>query len=353
MAGEDDAEADDKTEAASPRRIEKAREEGQVALSKELSGLGAMLGGLLGVIIAVPLAAEMVQAFRGAFARAHEIPTGAAAIEMARRGLLVVLPVAALAGFGAAATTLLQTRMLVSAKGLVPQVSRLNPMTALKRIVGMDGAIDFLRTLLKLALVGGALWHALGDPAVLPRLMAVPAAALLEQLGQTAWDLAFAALLAFGLIAGLDWLLVTQRHLRKLRMSRQDQKDEAKEAEGDPHVRGRQRQIRQQRARTRMMAAVPRAAVIVTNPTHFAVALAYEQGGETAPRLVAKGADEVAARIREVGAEAGVPIVSNPPLARALFKLELDTEIPPEHYQAVAEIIAYVWRLGGRGTQAG
>ena len=352
MAGEDDADAEDKTEAASPRRLEKAREEGQVALSKELAGLGALGGGLLGVIIAVPLGGPMVQGFRGAMARAHEIPPIEAAIAMARLGLMVALPVAALATSGAVAATLVQTRFLISGKGLVPQFSHLNPATALKRIFGMDGVIEFLRTLLKLGLVGAALWYAIGDPATLPRLLVMPAGALLGQMGQTAWDLAVAALLAFALIAAADWLLVHQRHLRKLRMSRQDQKDEMKESEGDPHVKARQRQIRQQRARTRMMAAVPQAAVVVTNPTHFAVALSYEQGGESAPRLVAKGADEVAARIREVGAEAGVPIVSNPPLARALFKLELDTEIPPEHYQAVAEIIAYVWRLGGRG-QAG
>ncbi|MBW6397306.1 flagellar type III secretion system protein FlhB [Roseomonas sp. HJA6] len=352
MAGEDDADAEDKTEAASPRRLEKAREEGQVALSKELSGLGALGGGLLGLIVAVPLGGQMVQGFRGAMGRAHEIPPIEAAVAMARLGLMVALPVAALAATGAVVATLLQTRFLISGKGLVPQLSRLNPASALKRILGMDGVIEFLRTLLKLGLVGAALWYAIGDPAALPRLLVMPAGVLLGQMGQAAWDLAAAALLAFALIAAADWLLVHQRHLRKLRMSRQDQKDEMKESEGDPHVKARQRQIRQQRARTRMMAAVPKAAVVVTNPTHFAVALSYEQGGESAPRLVAKGADEVAARIREVATDSGVPIVSNPPLARALFKLELDTEIPPEHYQAVAEIIAYVWRLGGRG-QAG
>lgn len=348
MAGED-AEAEDKTEAASPRRLEKAREDGQVALSKELSGLGALCGGVLGLAIAVPLAARMMHGLRGAMAHAHDLPPIDAAVEMARLGLMTALPVAALAASGAVAATLLQTRLLISAKGLAPQLSRLNPMAALKRILGLDGAIEFLRTLLKLGLVGAALWHALGDPAALPQLLLLPAAALLGRMAEAAWDLAAAALAAFALIAAADWLLVRQRHLRKLRMSRQDQKEEMRESEGDPHIKGRQRQIRQQRARRRMMAAVPKAAVVVTNPTHFAVALAYDQGGTAAPRLVAKGADEVAARIRDLATESGVPIVSNPPLARALFKLDLDTEIPPEHYQAVAEIIAYVWRLGGRG----
>ncbi len=349
---EDGTEAEDRTEAASPRRLEKAREDGQVALSRELAGLGALAGGVLGLMLAVAPSAAMLHGFAGAMARAHEVPPIDAAVEMARLGLLAVLPVALLAALGAVGATLVQTRGLVSAKGLVPQFSRLNPAAALKRIFGLDGAIEFLRTVLKLGLVGAALWHAIGDPAELPRLLHLPATGLLARAGQAAGDLALAALLAFAAIAAADWLLAHQRHLRRLRMSRQDQKEEARESEGDPHIKARQRQIRQQRARGRMMAAVPKAAVVITNPTHFAVALAYDQGGEAAPRIVAKGADEVAARIRAVAGEAGVPVVSNPPLARALFRLDLDTEIPPEHYQAVAEIIAYVWRLGGQG-QAG
>lgn len=354
MAGdaEGGSDSDDKTEAASPRRLERARDDGQVALSRELVGLGALSGGVLGMMLAMPLGARMVRGLGGAMSRAHDIPPIDGAMEMARLGVMVVLPVALLTAIGALAATFVQTRGLVSAKGLVPQFSRLNPAAALKRIFGMYGAIEFLRTLAKLALVGAALWRAIGDPADLPHLLFLPPALLLERLGQAAGDLVVAALMAFTAIAALDWLVARHRHLQRLRMSRQDQKEEAREAEGDPHIKGRQRQIRQQRARGRMMAAVPKAAVVVTNPTHFAVALAYDQSGESAPRIVAKGADEVAARIREVAGEAGVPIVSNPPLARALFRLELETEIPPEHYQAVAEIIAYVWRLGGQG-QAG
>jgi flagellar biosynthetic protein FlhB len=131
-------------------------------------------------------------------------------------------------------------------------------------------------------------------------------------------------------------------------MSREDLREEMRESEGDPQVKARLRRIRESRARQRMMAAIPNAAVVITNPTHFAVAIAYQQGEAAAPRLVAKGADEMAARIRAAAEEHGVPIVANPPLARALFRLEVETEIPPEHWQAVAEIISYVWRLQGR-----
>ena len=351
--GSQNSEAEDRTEAATPRRIEKAREDGQAAVSREVAGLASLAGGGLGLMIALPPAgAAMLRGLRAVLGRAHEIPPMVAALELGRLGMLAALPAAMLAAAGALAATLLQTRGLVSAKGLRPQVARINPMAALKRILGPEGAIEFLRTLLKLGLVGAALWWALGDPAALGALLHMPPAALLRAGGQAALDLALAALAVFALIGALDWLWVRWRHLHRLRMSRQDLKEEMRESEGDPQVKGRLRQLRERRARGRMMAAVPRAAVVVTNPTHFAVALAYEQGSSAAPRVVAKGADAVAARIRAMAEEHRVPIVSNPPLARALFRLDLETEIPAEHYQAVAEIIAYVWRLGGRGPSA-
>ena len=155
---------------------------------------------------------------------------------------------------------------------------------------------------------------------------------------------------ALAVVAGADVVWVRWQHLRQLRMSREDLRQETRESEGDPHVKGRLRRLRESRARRRMLAEVPKAAVVVTNPTHYAVALAYEQGQAAAPRIVAKGVDAMAARIREAAAEHGVPLVPNPPLARALWRLEVDTEIPAEHWQAVAEIIAYVWRLRGRVT---
>jgi flagellar biosynthesis protein FlhB len=138
---------------------------------------------------------------------------------------------------------------------------------------------------------------------------------------------------------------VRYRHAAQLRMSRQELRDEHKESEGDPHLKARLRHIRRQRSKRRMMDAVPKAAVVITNPTHYAVALVYESGDKAAPRIVAKGVDAMAARIRMVAQENRVPLVPNPPLARALYKLPLDSEIPREHFQVVAGIIAYVWRL--------
>jgi flagellar biosynthesis protein FlhB len=153
-------------------------------------------------------------------------------------------------------------------------------------------------------------------------------------------------------IAAADYFWVTFRHNRNLRMSRHDILEEQKDTEGDPRLRARLRQIRSLRARRRMLAAVPKATVVVTNPTHYAVALAYDRAKHAAPRVVAKGMDSLAARIREVAEQNRVPVVANPPLARALYRVEVDADIPAEHYQAVAEIIAYVWRLARRPLPA-
>jgi len=147
-------------------------------------------------------------------------------------------------------------------------------------------------------------------------------------------------------IAALDTFWVFLRQSQQLRMSRHDIQEEQKETEGDPRVKARIQQIRMFRARKRMLAAVPKATVVITNPTHYAVALSYDRAKHAAPRVVAKGVDSLAARIREVATANRVPMVANPPLAHALYRVELDADIPAEHYQAVAEIIAYVWRLG-------
>jgi flagellar biosynthetic protein FlhB len=341
-------EAEDRTEAPSARRLEQARQEGQVPNSRELSGFAALLLAVIAAAMALPsLGRDLLRALRGILERGHEL-TPDQALEVLLPSSLLLLPILGAAALGAVATTLLQTRGLFSAKGLTPQLSRLSPAAGLKRIFGAESLLEFLKTLLKMALVGAAIWHAGDAPALLEPAMHQPAAALLSLLADQALRLIAATLAAFALLAAADLFLTRFRHLRRLRMSRQDMREEAKDTDGDPHVKAKQKAIRAQRARQRMLAAVPKAAVVITNPTHYAVALGYEEGSAAAPKILAKGADEVAARIREAAHEAGVPLVSNPPLARALFRLEVDTEIPPEHYQAVAEIIAFIWRARTR-----
>lgn len=345
--GDDAQDAADRTEAATPRRLERAREEGQVALSREAAGFAALLLAGLAVFLVLPTAGlGVLRALRAVLERAHELTMADAAAEAGWLALTLVVPVAGAAALGAVAATLVQTGGLVAAAPLAPKLAKVSPVAGFKRLFGMEGAAEFIRSLLKLGLVGGALWFALGDPRALQAALHAPAGAMLAEASAAAVRLTGAALGAFAAIAVLDLVWVRFRHLRMLRMSRQDLREEMKESEGDPMQRARRRQIRESRARQRMMAAVPKAAVVITNPTHYAVALAYE-GGDAAPKVVAKGVDEIAARIRATAEEAGVPLVANPPLARALHRLEIGAEIPAEHYQAVAEIIAFVWRKRG------
>ena len=199
----------------------------------------------------------------------------------------------------------------------------------------------------KVAVIGIVLWRVM--LADLPVLMLAPfgdPSQLLARAAGPVLHVLLVVLAAQAAIAVLDYVWVMLRHVRGLRMSRHDIQEEQKETEGDPRVKARLRQIRTIRARRRMLAAVPKATVVITNPTHYAVALAYDRAKHAAPRVVAKGVDSLAARIREVAEANRVPVVANPPLARALYRVEVDADIPAEHYQAVAEIIAYVWRLG-------
>lgn len=249
------------------------------------------------------------------------------------------------------AAVLLQTRFLLSARSLRVDLSRISPRAGLKRMLGPDSVIEAGKSLVKIAVLGLALWYViLSDLPALLRVPFVEPARLLPGVAGPVLHVILTVLVAQAVITAVDFFWVVMRHSRSLRMSRHDIIEEQKETEGDPRIKARLRQIRVLRARKRMLAAVPKATVVITNPTHYAVALSYDRMKHAAPRVVAKGVDTLAARIREVAQDNRVPIVANPPLARALYQVELDSEIPAEHFQAVAEIIAYVWRLARPGT---
>lgn len=349
MAGQEDApDAADRSEAATPRRLEQARERGQVALSREVVGFAALLMASIACFLTLPpLGGDLLKAMRALLERTHDVGMAEAAWLLGGLAFKLVLPVAGAAVAGALGATLMQTRGLIAWAPLAPRLDKISPMAGLKRLFGVEGLIELLRSLAKLALVGVALWFSIDDPMRWQALFHAPPGSMLQASMDASIRLMTAALIAFAGVAVLDLVWVHLRHLQTLRMSRQELREEAKESEGDPLLRAKRRQIRESRARVRMMAAVPKAAVVITNPTHYAVALAYE-GGDAAPKLVAKGVDEVAARIREAAEAAGVPLVANPPLARALHRLDLGAEIPAEHYQAVAGIIAFVWKRRGR-----
>jgi flagellar biosynthetic protein FlhB len=246
---------------------------------------------------------------------------------------------------------------LFTAEPLSPDFNRLNPLKGITNLISTQGLAELVKALFKVGLVGGAAgWVIYRDAAALVTPLSQGSTAGLGLAGTmiTKDFLFFAATLI--LVAGADVPLQLWRHAKGLRMSLEEVKREAKETEGDPHIKGKIRQRQREAARRRMMSAVPTADVVITNPTHYAVALSYQDGAR-APKVVAKGMDDVAARIRALAAEHGVPLLEAPPLARALYAhAELEEEIPAALYNAVAQALAYVYQLrnlvAGRAPQA-
>ncbi len=348
---EDDVSTGDKTETATSRHVEQARDAGRVPISREATMFASLTAVFLVLIYqAQSMVLELLPALRAFLARSDV--SGASGPGMVVRDVLgAVAPVLAAAAIGAAAAVLLQTGFLFSGSVLEPKVSRIHPVAGLQRLFGWHGVEELLKSVVKLGVFGTAIWIAIkGDIDGLVVLPRQDPAGLPSVIGRPLFHILLASVLCQAFAAVIDTFWVRFRYARDLRMSKQDVRDEMKETEGNPHTKARIRRIRVMRARRRMMAKVPKATVVITNPTHYAVALAYDRAANPAPRVVAKGIDDVARRIREVAEAAKVPIVANPPLARALYRVELDTEIPTEHYKAVAEIIAYVWRLGRRWT---
>jgi flagellar biosynthetic protein FlhB len=260
---------------------------------------------------------------------------------------LALAPIIGLLILAAVGSGLVQHGFLVAPDLITPKLSKLSPLAGLKRIFSSRGLMEFAKGVLKLAVVGGfGYWLMRGDFDELERFIVVDPVQTLELVLRLALKLLGGILAILSVIAGLDFLYQKFKTTQDLRMTREEIREEFKQAEGDPIVKGRLRQLRIERARRRMMAEVPKSDVVITNPTHYAVALKYEQVTMEAPKVTAKGTDLVARKIKDLAIEHGVPIVESPPLARALYaSCEIEQEIPPEHYKAVAEVIGYVMRL--------
>ncbi|GHE21327.1 flagellar biosynthesis protein FlhB [Halomonas urumqiensis] len=343
----------EKTEDATPRRIEKAREDGQVARSRELTTFMLLLGGVAGLwgmggMLYDQLGTVMEQAFL--FERRHAMETTpmlSQALDLGSRTLMALLPLFLLLSVVALVAPALLGGWLISAKSLAPQLGKLNPLKGLKRIFGVQALVELAKAIAKSLLVGGVavtfLWSQRGTYLGLMDQPIQQALASALELAALACGLCVLTLLVVILI---DVPYQLWSHAKKLRMSKDEVKREHKESEGDPHVKARIRQQQQAMARGRMMSKVPEADVIITNPTHYAVALKYEESGMGAPRVVAKGADHVAAKIRELGEQHAIPRLEAAPLARALYQhVDLDAEIPEALYTAVAEVLAWAFRL--------
>ena len=346
-----------KTEEPTAKKLEEARKQGQVARSMEMNILFGFIGaGLILAFLAPAMMRKIAELALPFIERPHDlvmskVGLGDTLMELfIGVALVLALPIGILMIAGIL-PSLLQFGFLFSGESVKPKFSKISPLSGLKKMFSMKQIVEFLKGLAKIGIVGTVaglvLWPEFQDLAL---VSSQPIAHMMERVYWIALKLVAAVVGIMIVVAGLDFAFQRYSFMKEQRMTKQDVKEEAKQQEGDPIVKGRIRQIRMERARRRMMAAVPRADVVVTNPTHYAVALEYNTDTMAAPTVIAKGSDNVAMRIREVAEENEVPIVENPPVARALHATcEIDQEVPPEHYKAVAGIISYVYKLKNRG----
>src|SRR5690606_32449502 len=294
------------------------------------------------------MAAELIPFLAAPHAMVDALHAGAG-VEIGTRAIWSTVPLLgalALATIiGGAGGNLAQSGFLFTAEKLKPKLEKISPLKGAKRIFGPDGLMNFVKTFLKLVAIVAIAWMVLKPHTrELEALAAMSPAAILPMARDLAVAILGAVLAFLGVTAFADWLWQRHRFAQLMRMPRDELKDDFKQSEGEPHVKARLKQIRAQRSRQRMMQNVPKATVVVTNPTHYSVALRYEPGeGDAAPVCVAKGMDALALRIREVAREHSVPIVENVPLARALYAaVDVDETIPREHFEAAAKVIGFV-----------
>jgi flagellar biosynthetic protein FlhB len=354
MAEEQDPES--KTEDPTPKRLQEARNRGQVAQSKEVGNFLLFLSIAIMLTALIPNSIGVLSvAMKNFLSRPESFQMDAASIGKLLFDVMIVgvkaagPPILFMMVIGIISGPL-QFGLILSADSLMPKFSKISPMAGLKRLFSMKAMVEFIKSLLKITIVSVAGYYVLkpvaDDIQIYPMLDIEQSLNIFQDfLGR----LFLMAVLVVGAIALMDILYQRYEFNKEMRMTRQEVRDEFKQSEGDPHIKQRLRRLRMERARKRMMTNVPMADVIITNPTHYAVALKYDPDNMEAPQLIAKGTDLVALRIRDLGQEHEVPIVENPPLARTLHAVyEIDQFIMPEHYQAVAEIISYVFQLKRR-----
>lgn len=342
-----------KTEEPTQRRLDDARKRGQVVMSREVNNWVILFAGAIMIMALGPgLLADLRDMLTGFLVAPHQFnatPGGLGALFTSiMKQLAAILFLPALLLFVAAILgPFVQIGPLFTPEPLKPKLENISPIRGMQRLFSLRAIAEFLKSLFKLMLVGGV-----GILMLLPfygnveHFINIETQVMLFELQSIALRLFAGVLAVLFVIAILDYIYQRFEFMKKMRMSRQEIREEFKQTEGDPQIKARLRELRMTRARQRMMQAVPEADVVITNPTHFAVALKYEPREMDAPVMVAKGVDRVAEKIREVAKENNVAIVENPPLARALHaSMEIDEMIPGEHFQAVAEIISYVFKL--------
>lgn len=352
--------AGDKTEAPSQKRLSEAKQKGQIPLSREVNTWFILLAATVAVFMVGPMVmTKMALVLRQFVAMPDQMAMDRGAIGLVLMdafttvGFIVALPLGVLFA-GALVGPLLQAGLNITFVPVIPDLSRISPLAGVKRLFSLRSVIEFLKGLVKLAVIGAVMVTML-KPALpgIGHFIGLDPVTLLGELRMLMLRMVGSTLGVVTAIAAGDYAFQRFEFMQKMRMSKQEAKEEFKQNEGDPVIRGRLRQLRMERARRRMMQAVPKADVVITNPTHYAVAMKYDPAEMSAPVVVAKGADLIALAIRNLAKEHKVAIVENPPLARALYAaVEVDQEIPQEHYRAVAEIISYVFSLDPEKSHA-
>ena len=348
----DEPDTTEKTEDPTQKRLDEALKRGDVVKSQEVNTWFIIAGATLVMsAFSGSMSSELSATMRGLIANAHNISVDGPALPrlFQKIGIEMIAAIAIpflLLMLAALGGNLIQHRLVWSIEALAPKLSKISPAAGFKRLFSAQALANFAKGLVKLVLIGTVLtvlmWPERGRIMALERADPVTVLPLAQSL---AMKLLAAVVAMMAVVAMADYLFQYRQWYERQKMSLRELKEEFKENEGDPVIKGKMKQVRNSRMRKRMIANVPKAAVIITNPTHYAVALQYERGME-APVCVAKGVDALALKIREVAGQHSIPIVENPPLARALHAtVEVDQVIPLEHYKAVAEVIGYVMRL--------
>jgi flagellar biosynthetic protein FlhB len=350
----DEKDDTERSEDPTQKRLDEALERGDVAKSQEVNTWFVLAGATLILLSFSGTMSSGVTSLLGGFiGQAHNIPVDGHGLlrTMQSLGLGTIAAVAlpfALLVLAATVGNMVQHRLVWSAESLKPKLSKISPAAGFKRMFSKIALANFIKGLVKLALIGAVmaviLWPKRNQ---LDGLVAMDPAIVLVLTKTLSLEMLGTVVAVLAIVAAADYLFQYRQWYERQKMSVRELKEEFKQTEGDPAIKAKIRQLRQNRARKRMMAAVPKASVIITNPTHYAIALQYDRG-MNAPLCLAKGVDNIALKIREVAAEHNIPMIENPPLARALHAtVEIDQEVPPEHYKAVAEVIGYVMRLRG------
>lgn len=346
--------AGDKTEKATPKRKQDERKKGNVFQSREIGSVLSLLAVFFSIQLLGPwIINELEQSIKNFFelSATQQLVSISDARRFFLQGFLsftvTIMPVLLVSGFVAILCTFAQTRLLVSFKALEPKFSRISPLQGIKRLFSMRGLVELLKSLLKIIILGIVIYGALQNALpVMPRLMDMSLPQAISAVGAVIMDIVKRAALIMAFVAGFDYLYQWWEYEKNLRMSKQEIKEEYKQTEGDPQVKGKIREKQNMMARRRMMQNVPNADVVIRNPTHYAVALRYDPEIHRAPVVVAKGQDSLALRIVEVAQKNNVAITENKPLARGLYEnVELDREIPDRFYKPVAEVLAFVYNL--------